>query len=254
MPDSSVLSIPIGVARGSEDGPILCVTSGVHGDEYEGPWAIADVFKELNPRSMKGTFIGIPVVNVLAYPYGSRTTPLDQKDLARFFPGNKNGTVSEQIAYKITEEIIKKSDYVIDLHSGGTDYRYLDMVCYFDVPGNLGEKSFNLAHTFPVKVIFRSEEKPIGRLIDAAIEVGVPSIGTECSGEGRYNEKKKNIYVSGIKNALRYLGIIKGLAKTFRIKRTYIDFKPIVSDIGGFFKPKVKLNEKVLKGDKLGSL
>jgi predicted deacylase len=251
---TDTLKIPITVIVGVREGPKLCVTGGVHGDEYEGPRAIADVIKKLDPKSMKGVFIGCPVVNILAYRCGSRLTPDDQKNLARVFPGKMDGTITERIAYVFTEEIILKSDCIIDLHSGGTDYSYMDMVCYFDVPGEVGRRSLEMAQMFPISTLFRSHEKPIGRLIDTAISNGIPTIGTECRGEGRYWESKKDIYISGIRNVMKSLGMISGKVKGLPEKRIFVDLIEVKSEHEGFLKTKLKLGQKVTKDTTLATL
>ena len=43
-------------------------------------------------------------------------SPVDGKNLNRAYPGRKDGTVSERIAYAITTEVIERADYVLDLH------------------------------------------------------------------------------------------------------------------------------------------
>ena len=252
--DGSTLEVPIIVVNGIGDGPTLCAVGGVHGDEYEGPFAIAEIIKILDPKKLKGTFIGVPVLNVLAYRWGSRVTPDDQKNLARVFPGKRDGTITERIAYTVTQEIILKSDYVIDLHSGGTDYSYMDMLCYFDVPGEVGRKSLEMAQMFPINIIFRSHEKPVGRLIDAATSYGIPAMGTECRGEGRYREASKNIYLSGIKNVMKSLGMIDGEIEGTPQKRTFVDLIEIRSEHEGLLKTNLKLGQHVAKNTILGTL
>jgi len=72
--NGSTLKIPLAIIVGVKEGPKLCVAGGVHGDEYEGPRAIANLIEELDPKIMEGVFIGIPVVNIPAYCHGTRLT------------------------------------------------------------------------------------------------------------------------------------------------------------------------------------
>ncbi|MEM3713954.1 MAG: succinylglutamate desuccinylase/aspartoacylase family protein [Nitrososphaeria archaeon] len=254
MCNDTTLAIPLTVINGYEEGPVLCVVGGVHGDEYEGPCAISEIIRELDPKKLKGTFIGVPVLNILAYRWGSRVTPDDKKNLARVFPGKKDGTITEKIAYTFTKEIITKSDYIIDLHSGGTDYSYANMLCYFDVPGDVGKESLELAEMFPISIIFRSLEKPVGRLIDTAINEGVPSMGTECKGEGRYREEDKNLYILGIKNVMKKLNMIDGDIIGLPKKRTFVDLIEIKSEHEGFLKTHLEPGQYIKKGEILGTL
>src|SRR4051794_8380342 len=95
------ISIPMYVATGPRDGPILTVLGAVHGDEYEGPVAIADLLAALPVREMAGTLLAVPVVNCPAYRAGQRANPADGKDLARCFPGDPDGTPTMQLAHVI---------------------------------------------------------------------------------------------------------------------------------------------------------
>src|SRR5262249_33943849 len=57
------LGFPILLARGAKPGLTLVVTANVHGDEYEGVRAILETFEELDPGSMSGDLIAVPVAN-----------------------------------------------------------------------------------------------------------------------------------------------------------------------------------------------
>jgi hypothetical protein len=58
-PDAQPLVFPTLVARGRQPGKTLLVIGAVHGDEYEGPVAIQDIFEDLVPTRMRGSFVGI---------------------------------------------------------------------------------------------------------------------------------------------------------------------------------------------------
>ena len=79
------------VVGGSQPGPVLLVSGGVHGDEFEGPLAIMRLFGELQPSEIKGTFIGLVVANAPAFEAATRCNPVDGLDLARQFPGDPSG-------------------------------------------------------------------------------------------------------------------------------------------------------------------
>src|SRR5262245_2260 len=113
------ISVPAYIAAGAGTGPTLAVLGAVHGDEYEGPVAIAELLATLSLEEMTGTLLAVPVVNVPAYAAGQRANPADGKDLARCFPGDPDGTPSAQLAHMIARECIAPADALIDLHSGG---------------------------------------------------------------------------------------------------------------------------------------
>jgi len=252
MPDGSEIAVPLVIIRGMEDGPVLSVFGGVHGNEYEGPLAIRKVIEELKPTEMSGTFVAVPVVNVPAFNFSTRINPIDQKNLNRVFPGKSNGTISEKIAYVITEQVIGKSDYVIDLHSMGDGWiETLNLVGYYDLPGELGKKSFELAMSFPIETVYKMGSN-IGRLSDASIEKGIPAIGTECTGGGV--ESNIRIYVTGIKNVMKQLKMIDGDPEGLPEKRRYIRWHEVKTSRGGLLKHYVKIGESVRVGEILAEI
>ncbi len=113
------------------------------------------------------------------------------------------------MVYVIVDKIIIKSDYVIDLHSmGDGEFETLNLVGYYDLPGDLGKKSLGLTMMFPIETGFRMANSNMGRLSDASIEKGIPAIGTECTGRGV--ESNVQTYLMGIKNVMKNLNMIEG--------------------------------------------
>jgi predicted deacylase len=86
-----VAPLPVLAARGMAFGPILLVTAAVHGDEYEGPAAIARLFQELQEAPLRGMLLGLPVVHGAAWEARSRVSPADGIDLNRVFLGSPAG-------------------------------------------------------------------------------------------------------------------------------------------------------------------
>ena len=126
-PDGEPLTIPLSIINGKNSGPVLCLNTGTHGDEPEGTIAILDILEEIDPLNFSGVLVGIPALNVSAFTSkvsvdvsGIRENHLDWKNLARIFPGNPQGTVTERLADTVVKEIIPKVDYVVDFHSGGS--------------------------------------------------------------------------------------------------------------------------------------
>lgn len=118
------IAIPVAVAKNGE-GPTVLLTGGVHGDEYEGPIALAKLVRGLDLSSLTGRLIVVPAVNYPAFIAGTRTSPIDDINLNRTFPGNRNGTATEMIAHYVTTELLPRSDYLIDFHAGGSSLQYL---------------------------------------------------------------------------------------------------------------------------------
>ncbi len=90
------------------------VTAGVHGDEYEGPVAIAKLAAGFAAADVRGTIVLIPVVNPSAFRSATRITPEDGLNLARTFPGTPNGTLTERLASVVFDEFAIPADFLID--------------------------------------------------------------------------------------------------------------------------------------------
>jgi predicted deacylase len=118
------IAIPIAVAKNGA-GPTVLLTGGVHGDEYEGPVALARLIRELDLSKLSGRLIVVPAVNYPAFVAGTRTSPIDNINLNRTFPGKRNGTATEMIAHYVTTELLPRADYLFDFHAGGSSLQYL---------------------------------------------------------------------------------------------------------------------------------
>ncbi|WP_375264495.1 succinylglutamate desuccinylase/aspartoacylase family protein [Planktotalea sp.] len=117
------IPIPITCIQNGE-GPTLVIMAGNHGDEYEGQIAVSDLARTLQPSDIRGRLILLPMVNATAADTGSRTSPIDNGNLNRTFPGNAAGSPTEMIAHYIEEILLPLADYAVDLHSGGSSLFY----------------------------------------------------------------------------------------------------------------------------------
>ncbi|HWL82811.1 MAG TPA: succinylglutamate desuccinylase/aspartoacylase family protein, partial [Roseomonas sp.] len=113
------LPMPIVIIRNG-DGPTALFVSGNHGDEYEGQVALTNLVQSLRPEQIRGRVIILPTANYPAALAGNRVSPLDNLNLNRIFPGDPDGSVTQQIAWFISEQLVPRADLVCDLHSGGS--------------------------------------------------------------------------------------------------------------------------------------
>ena len=95
--DGGSWRLPLLYVKGTAAGPTLAVTAAVHGDEYEGVEAVPRIFDQVYPSTLKGTLVMIAVCNMPAYEAGIRSSPIDGLNLARVFPGDPEGTVTQRI-------------------------------------------------------------------------------------------------------------------------------------------------------------
>ena len=117
--DGPEIRIPITVVNGEKKGPVLALTAGIHGYEYPPILALQRLKQQLDPSKISGTVIMVHVVNMPSFL--KRTiyyNPHDWKNQNRVFPGKIDGTMTERIAYQITNEVLKQCDFHLDLHCG----------------------------------------------------------------------------------------------------------------------------------------
>jgi predicted deacylase len=117
------IPIPIASIRNG-DGPVMLIMAGNHGDEYEGQIIVSQLIREIQPQMVRGQLILLPMANFPAAEAGLRTSPLDEGNLNRTFPGNPAGTPTELIADYIEHTLLARADYLVDLHSGGSSLLY----------------------------------------------------------------------------------------------------------------------------------
>lgn len=105
-------------------GPTILLLAGNHGDEYEGQIALNKLANDLQPNDIQGQIIILPMLNFPAAQAGTRTSPIDQGNLNRSFPGDPSGTPTQMIAHYIESVLLPDCDYMVDLHSGGSSLFY----------------------------------------------------------------------------------------------------------------------------------
>ena len=112
------LDVPVHLIAGAEPGPTLMLQGAIHGAEIIGSLAILDFVAKADPNTVRGNIIAVPVVNRAGFEMGTRGSLVDDRDISRLMPGNKNGSVSDQIAYVYFNEAIAQADVLIDFHAG----------------------------------------------------------------------------------------------------------------------------------------
>jgi hypothetical protein len=205
-----VTRVPIAIiANGS--GPTVVLEGGNHGDEYEGPIVIGELIRDLDPGQVQGRLILMPANNVHAVMAGSRTSPVDGLNFNRTFPGNPQGTITEQISAFVTDEIFPRADAFLDLHSGGSSLNMIPSAIIEPTDdAALHARNVQAARAFdaPMTVV-------IGNLGDprtstaAACRAGLVTVGTEMGGGGTVSPEALAICRRGVRNVLAHLGVME---------------------------------------------
>ena len=199
------VSLPVHVLHGREDGPTMWVNAAIHGDEVVGIEIIRRVLAQLDPKTIRGTVIAVPIVNVLGVMTRDRYLP-DRRDLNRSFPGSARGSLAGRIAHLIMREVIAKCDVGIDLHTGSDRRSNLPQIrCDLEDP-----RTRELAEAFGAPVIYHARLRD-GSLRSAAREAGARVLLYEAGEAWRFDEWAVVPGVEGVLRVLTTLGMIDPL-------------------------------------------
>ena len=104
--------------RGGRGTKRFCIVSGTHGDELEGQYVIFKIAEMIRrrPECLNGIVDIYPALNPLGIDSIQRGVPAFDLDMNRIFPGSTEGSMAEQAAHAIVEDL-KGADLVIDIHS-----------------------------------------------------------------------------------------------------------------------------------------
>lgn len=246
---STSLSMPVKVVCGRMKGPVLFVSAAIHGDELNGVEIIRRLLKRKVLRSLRGTLLAVPIVNVHGFLDQSRYLP-DRRDLNRSFPGSPKGSVAARLANTFMQQIVSKADYGIDLHTGAINRSNLPQI-----RANLdGDKTLDIARAFGAPVIVGSNVRD-GSLRECAQDLGMPMLVYEAGEALRFDETSIRAGIRGILGVMRHIGMLPA-AKNPK------PLTPIVArstqwvraSTSGIVSGKAKLGSTVTKGQQLATI
>lgn len=235
------VALPVTVVRGGP-GPRLFVTATVHGDELNGVGILRDLLNDADFTGLKGTLIAVPVANVPGFLVQDRRLP-DRRDLNRSFPGSRKGSLTARLADTLFREVIRQSDFGIDLHTGGGE-----RTNYPQVRADLSNpRVAELAAAFGIPLVVGGAG-PEGSLRLTAVAAGVPTIVYEAGGARRFERPFIRVGIEGILSVMRFLRMLPGEPAQpplrLLIERTHW----VRAQAGGILDLKVALGEPLRRG------
>ena len=255
------IPIPVACIKNGE-GPTVLLMAGNHGDEYEGQIGHGVLLRTLEASDVKGRIILLTSANFPAAMAGMRTSPIDEGNLNRSFPGDTNGGVTAQIAWYIEHVLLPQCDYVFDLHSGGSSLMYLpSALCRRNSDPNKMLQSLEILKLMgaPAAYVADSPQGDDRTLTAAAGRQGVVHFGSELGGGGTLTPAALRVAIDGIRRALKHLGILKASVSVAPAEPTQLlqvrgaDYFVYAPD-SGLFEPLVELGETVEAGQAAGRI
>lgn len=240
-------STPVLVVAGARTDRVVCLTGGVHGDELNGVEVVRRSLARAKPAELRGTLVGVPIVNLAAFRRGSRYLP-DRRDLNRFFPGNAHGSSASRLARALFE-VLRHCDALVDVHSGSFHRTNLPQV-----RGDLRRPEvLRLARAFGSDLAVHNEGRP-GTLRRAATDAGIPAIAYEAGEPMRFQEDAILLGVVGVDLLLASLELRDAPAAARRAPAIYYRSRWVRSDDGGILSARVQLGDEVRADQVLGTV
>src|SRR6202045_2600919 len=203
--------IPIPVARiKNGHSPGVLLMAGNHGGEYEGQVALGKMIRSREAEEVCGRIIILPSANFPAAMAGMRTSPLDEGNLNRSFPGDPYGGPTAQIADYIESVLLPQCDFLFDFHSGGSSLTY--------VPSELMRRPQSPEALAQGIEMLRTFGTPVAYLVDTALgdhtltepaaRAGGRHMSTEIAGGGQVTPTALRILEIGIRRVLAKVGAL----------------------------------------------
>lgn len=243
------ICIPLIVARGKEPGPVLGLTAAVHGNELNGISVVQRLFSEIDVDELRGTIVGVPVVNVPGFIRKKRRFN-DGVDLNHIMPGKADGNVSQVYAYRFVDRLVRHFDYLLDLHTAS-----FGRINSYYIRADMDQPVVRKLALLQNADIIVHNPPSDGTLRGAADELGIPAITLEVGNPNTFQKRLIRSGVTGIHNVLCYLEMVDDEIATVE-KDTVLCASSywIYTDWGGLLTVHAELREMVKKGQVIASL
>lgn len=241
---------PVVVIRGIKPGPTFCLTAAIHGDELNGVEITRRILEETKATAIRGTIVGVPIVNMLGFERSSRYLP-DRRDLNRYFPGHPRGSSASRIAHAFFEAVVRHCGALVDLHTGAFHRANVPQV-----RGDLLNPAVaKLAKGFGAEAIVHNVGG-FGTLRRAATDAGIPTIAYEAGEPMRFQQAEIERGAAGIRNLLAQLALTDGKRGHVDAEeqRTFYEAHWIRVNHGGIVVSNVKLGDWVGASEVLGRI
>ncbi|HOX82655.1 MAG TPA: succinylglutamate desuccinylase/aspartoacylase family protein [Chryseolinea sp.] len=248
LPSHTVIDTPIYISRGLEDGPVLALTAGMHGDEINGMEIVRRILDSGLHQPKRGVTVCMPIVNIYGFLNYSRDVP-DGKDINRSFPGNKNGSLASRVAYNLMREVIPFIDYGVDFHTGGamrTNYPQVRAVLK-------NERNLELARAFNAPFTIDSPFRP-NSLRKVASKRGKNIIVYEGGESLRFDQHAIEEGIAGTQRLMKYLNMIDNAPEAKNKSKIIWSSSWIRAKYAGLFQTSVLCGDLVQKGQCVGTI
>lgn len=243
------IRIPLMIAKGNDEGKTVGITAAVHGNELNGIPVIQRLFKEIDPSNLKGTVIGVPIINVPSFLRKKRRF-LDGVDLNHIMPGKEDGNVSQVYAWRIVNRLVKHFDYLLDLHTASNG-----RINSYYIRADMSDETVRKMALLQNAQIIVHNPPSDGTLRGTADELDIPAITLEVGNPNLFQKGMVRDGLTGIHNLLGHLGMTDSEVEEIS-DETVICKKSfwIYSDVGGLISVHPNVADLVKKGNLIATV
>lgn len=261
---ASHVYIPVGIIKGPKDGPVITVTGGLLANEFCGVEAASRLYSMVDPNSIKGMLMIIPVVNMMClqhrtpwYQIQNSYTPFDGKHLNRCFPGDLDGSPSDVLSYHVLHDYILKSDVHVDFRGGDLHESHVEHTITSVTGGEIDDKCIELANVFGMRFTLpRPSTNSAGTLIYETVKRGVPSIISE-SGLGYRTQPLEEfiqLHIDGTINLMKHIGMMNGQPLKPKSQFFIYDGAKVKAGASGMFHAYLDQGDELKAGQVIGKI
>jgi uncharacterized protein len=256
LPDGAPIEIPVIVVRGAKDGPVMWMHGCVHGNEYCGTYSIHEFTRSLDPATVTGAVVALPILNITGFRSRQRSSPFElfnNTDMNRCFPGSPNAGMTEQMAHVVFTELKRYASHFIDFHTAYTsDTRW---ALYAHLGGEVSSVGRRMAEAFGYE---NTLPTPEGTLYNSALMAagreGIPGFLVEAGGLGPAFTRETVLDVAErLRNIGRAIGLLPGAVTAYPPLTTFSNFHWATAPRGGLFVSSVKCGDTVSEGQTVGT-
>ena len=246
---SRPIAVPVVVDKGAEPGLTMGITAALHGDELNGIPTIHRLLERVDPATLRGTIVAVPIANVPGYLANQRTHPTGA-DLNRLMPGKPHGNEAEVYAHRLVERIIREFDVLIDLHTASRG-RINSLYVRADMTR---AETATMARKVGAEIIVHNAGAD-GTLRAAATDLGIPSITVEVGDPNIFDAEMIRESRIGVRDVLEHLDMLdpdeeRASSEAIECSRS----RWLYTDTGGLLRVRPQLTERVAAGDLIATL
>ncbi len=250
---------PVTTITGAKPGPVIVVSAGVHGGEYPAVETVIRLGTRLDAAAIAGTVVLMPVLNLPAFWKRSMfVCPVDNVNPNRVFPGDPNGSYSEQMVHALLNEFIVHADAYIDLHGGDIPEMLVPLTICRKGTEPADVRAAELARVFGLPYIL-TEEWLVQRAnglssCAAAAEHGIPGVIGEAGGAGQLQQEAVDLLMDGVSRVLAHLGMMEKTVPDARPPTVLTSFEWLHAHHAGMFYPSIAANDEIREGQEIGRI